>query len=749
MPSPFTSSANGVWNNGLTWGSVNNPGVAGVDYPTTGDIATITTHAVSISNGMTANVGSSPTSATATVDFVISSTGSLTIDAGGVFNCKTPWDITGGGVITNNGTFNTDPSGQATVTEYRARVGVTGTGKLVVGPGGIMTAPVGYAWYQASGAVSNAGQLDINGTESDRALFERMTRSSDARGWLVGLNITSAGKFEASHCTFDSCDDFSFTGSGTYTILWEWCKWVNSTGTQNIILATTTVTKQFYHCTFDKNPQVSGAWGSTQATVIDCDECYFDGGYTAGTSTGGFVDGRYNVKRSSVAGGVQNPTPFTPPSGGTRVTHEILWKDTTNTNQHWGGINGSGTGARTVEGPIYLYEGSGGDGDCVMPDPSDNVLTTLRHLLFGRNGNGGQVGTWLSQLGESSPGTSHTIAYEHCTGVIAGTGTRGISVGETATCAADRVVSVKSNLAIEQSAGNYPGGTEGLLTQMQLSQSTNDPFTETGIDYNWIFATNVTSAATAYASTATSPAVGTQTLPAAANDLYGEDPECTDTFRRMPEWAAWWGARIGANGDGINTPNADATKENARLLWLAMHDGSFPETITSTAARLNVQWIRRGWIPTNPAGRGAGHDGLTMGLWGGWMPVVTTPTVSGSTASCTANCVDGTDYWVITQAATPPDWDRMLAGQDHTGTAVATGFSGNQAATGTAISIDISGAALGAGDYYIHVVRKSADTEALLDDYLHTAETATSAAFQSASGSIPRRTLNLQLQLAA
>jgi len=166
-----------------------------------------------------------------------------------------------------------------------------------------------------------------------------------------------------------------------------------------------------------------------------------------------------------------------------------------------------------------------------------------------------------------------------------------------------------------------------------------------------------------------------------------------------------------------------------------MHDGTFPESVTSTGAQLAVQWIRRGWIPTNAAGRGQGHDALTPGMFGAWAPSVTTPSVAGGTASCTTNAADGTCYWVITQSATAPDWDRVIAGQDHTGATVAAGFSGNQAVGSTSIAIDISGATLGGGDYYIHVAHRAAGSEAGLEDYLRTSEPVTSAAFQSAGAS--------------
>ena len=35
----FTAVASSIWENGLTWGSVNDPGTEGTDYPGPGDVA--------------------------------------------------------------------------------------------------------------------------------------------------------------------------------------------------------------------------------------------------------------------------------------------------------------------------------------------------------------------------------------------------------------------------------------------------------------------------------------------------------------------------------------------------------------------------------------------------------------------------------------------------------------------------------------------------------------------------------------
>ena len=200
----------------------------------------------------------------------------------------------------------------------------------------------------------------------------------------------------------------------------------------------------------------------------------------------------------------------------------------------------------------------------------------------------------------------------------------------------------------------------------------------------------------------------------------------------MRSWAAWWGTRIGATGDSVTTPGTAATAVNARLHLLQLHDGSLSVAVAQNAIQLLVQWIRRGYVPRNTAGRGAGHDGLTPGAFGGFLPKPSGCGATAASGSFTSNVADGTAYWVITGSATAPDWDRIVAGQDHTGATVGGGRSGNQAVSTTgAQSISFSGVTLLSGNNYLHVVHKGAGTEAALDDYLRTSDTISSSAFTS------------------
>ncbi len=731
----FTASATGNWNDGLTWGSVNSPGVAGTDYPGDTDSATINTGVtVTVPASTTSTVGTAPDNVT-TYDLLMSGTAQLVIN--GTLNVKTNFDVTAGGIITVNGggILNFNPSTRTGTKEYRLRLGNSGTGRLVLNNNAtVTTEATDCFWYQQSGAASNAGQLDVNGVEGSRALIQRMRRSSSNVGWTVGLNITSAGKIEASHCTFDGCDDISCQFSGTFTIIWEWCTWVNSTGIQNITLPSSSVTKTLRYNTFDLNPNGSGGWN---AGGIQPNECYFDDSWTA-QGVSGFGSG-WHVKRSDTS--TNGPTPFYPAAGGALVTHEVLWLHSTGANPHWGTVNNGLTGSRTVSGPIYVYEGVDQEGDCTAPNNTDASVTKYTDLLYVPNPDGGQPGTWLSQL----PNTG-TVQYEHCTGVISGNSTFGVSVCEGSapitSDKADHITSLKSNLA-------FPGKTDpsvgrGFLFQMQTNAGVtgNNPLTATEADYNWLSSANCTTAATVYDDT---NGVITQTTPTAAHDIYNTDPDLLDKGRNMRTWAAWWGNRIGATGDSTITPGIDATAVNARLHLLQSHNGGLSVAVATNMMQLCVQYIRRGYIPRNTVGRGMGHDGLTAGMFGAFAPKLSNVTAAQNTASVTTTVGDGTLYWVITQSATTPDWDRIIEGKDHTGASVSAGMSGSQTVTGSGVqTVNTTSASLISGtNYYFHVAHTGAGTEAALDDYLKTSAEVTSAAFQSASGGASRASRNL------
>lgn len=397
---------------------------------------------------------------------------------------------------------------------------------------------------------------------------------------------------------------------------------------------------------------------------------------------------------------------------------QISFARGTGANVHWTAAASSTAGLTITEnGRIYCSASGSINGDCWIPALTGAGSTSiLNNALFASISNGNQPGSWCSLLGNAN----QNIEVEHNTGVMSDGAPRGIVTGEGYAGHAGMVAKLRYNLCID-------GLTTPATTRMLFYQdttTTGQKMNAANAGDNWFDSAAVNTDAEGY------DLSGTQTTPAIAS-LYAASGQI-DPYRTIADWAAWWGARIGAAGDGSTTPNADATYLNAHLLLTKAYE---LELYTGSAmVQIAHQYIRRGYIPTATAGRGAGADGLTPGMFGAWAPAVTTPTVAGSTASCTTNCTDGTAYWVITQSATAPDWDRVLTGKDHTGATVAAGFSGNQAVSTTSIAIDISGASLGGGNYYIHVAHRAAGSEAALDDYLRTSEPVTSAAFQGAAG---------------
>jgi hypothetical protein len=690
-----------------------------------GDTITINTGVAAALASGTVNWGSKPTTSTG-AEITLAGTATLTIAAGAKLIMQAPYDITGGGVITVNGTLSHDCSG-ATNKSYLFRCGVTGTGKLVVGAGGtVTTEDPTYFWYQSSGVVQNAAQLDINGAAGSRALIQRMKNPASSIGWTTGLNYSAAGLFEASHCTFDACGDLSPVGSGAATYTFDYCTWINSTtggGTQNLRIGGfgTPPTKVVTHCTFDKNTNSSGGWGTP--TNITASENVFDGCWIASGNGGTNQTYNWNVKINNAA---TNPCHFYPAAGGSLVTHELLWHNISTSNPHWATPTGK-SGARTVSGVVYAYEGTSQDGDCLLPQPTDATLQTFKDFTFLTNSDGGQPGTWQSQLGNAA--VAYTLAWEHCVGPVAsGAGTWGISVGETANAPTGRVTSVKSNV-VYCTKGTITGHT---LTQMQQSQTSNDPFVPSGLDYNNIFVSGITTPGATYDTLADSPATATQSLVgAAAHDTY-LDPQHADQARRMPAWAAKFGAFLVANGQSASTA---ATAANARTLLLALHDGTYPTALTDNAIQRMIQWLERGTFTRNVTLRAAGHDSLTHGPYGAFLPTLSALTARATSATLTTTTSDGTAYWVITTSATTPDWDQVIAGQDWTGAAASQ--SGNVAVSGTTISITYTAAA----GKYLHVAHVGAGTEAALDNYQKTSETISSSALPASGMSQTGRKL--------
>lgn len=726
----YIASVTGNWASTATWG--------GSGPPVNGDSVTINTGiTVTVAAGTTAACGTSPDNET-TMDIIVAGTGRLIIN--GTLTCKGNVQISSGGtieVVHTGGTapnFIVDASHRPTTKRHHLRLGNAGTGRLIVtGLGPTQRAYVsggtGATWYHNS-TTAGQGQLDAS-----YGYFTRGQNAGDTFGrfWLGGA-ISGVQKLDCSDSIFDDCGCFILKADSGKTITWRRNRWINtSTNRPNVgdggINAAATVVWE--NNAFDKNPQLSGtAFGGSAA--FRASNNYSSGGWGKATvGAGGVFD--WTIKE--MRGSASDTGPFQPAVGGTAEFYEwIVQSDTTLTNPQMSHVSGD----RTCGGYLYQYLGTFETGEGSIPTAGAGVTFTLRNVLLLPNGDGDQTGTIASFLANvGGAGSNGLTNMYHITAVSSiGDTARGILIGETNELPTNKLDNVKSLLVFD--GANSPPTSQGIL-YMSSVQASNDPARPAGVDYNWSHLVNCTTRTLLYGGTG--GLGGVQSVPTAANDIINVNQNFIDKTRGMRSVAAWLGARIGASGDSVSTPGTAATIANFRLLFDNMWTGQYWSATSSDVANacaLAIQWVTRGFVPTNAAGRALGHDGLTAGYRGAWAPSVTTPTVAGSTASCTTNAADGTVYWVITQSTTKPDWDRIIAGQDHTGAAVASGFSGSQAVSSTSIAINISGATLTpATNYYVHVAHSASATvngDAAQPAYLRTSETVSSAAFQAAAG---------------
>lgn len=686
---------------------------------TSDDIVVATGHTLTFDRNIT--FGSGPDNLTTYV-LDCQGTGMVTINNGCTVTMKGNARFNGGTnvrlTISGNGKLYFDTSPRPTTKRYRILNSSTEFTLYMRGTDAdnratIEADPGGWWEMERTAGGQRMGMLDIQ-LGSFKRMWDQVTGIS-ARGWRVNRNVAGTAA-TVDDLLMDTCGPIVLTDTGTgRTASFTKVHTRNgASGFYGISLGgfgdSNPVTLR--QCSIDRgqNAQSHGA--------TDAQECYFYGG--TGVLYAGSSNTRWNAMSVDQASG-DGPSCVVSAAVNTSgsVRDQLSIARGTGDNVHWKGPSSTTAGLTITEDGRIMCSASNtvnGDGSGIGLTGAGSTLRNI-NCLWAAIANGNAPGTWLSMLGNANM----NVEVEHCTGIVSDGAPRGVSTGEGYAGHAGMISKLRYNLAKD-------GVASPCTSRMLFYQDTTtaaEKLNAANAGDNWIDSAVVNTDAEAY------DLSGTQTTPAIAS-LYAAS-NMIDAHRTLEDWAAWWGARIGASGDGINTPNDDATHANAHLLLrdtylLGLYSGT-------DMIQLACQYIRRGYIPTNAVGRGEGADGLTPGMFGAWAPAVTTPTVSGSTASCTTNCTDGTAYWVITQSATAPDWDRVLAGKDHTGATVAAGFSGNQAVSTTSIAIDISGASLGGGDYYVHVAQRAEGSETGLDDYLRTSEPVTSAAFQAASAS--------------
>jgi hypothetical protein len=706
----YTASVTGNWADTATWG--------GSGPPVNGDSAAINTGiTVTVAAGTNAACGTSADNVT-TYDVDVAGTGKLVIADGARLVVKGNLRFVGGSgnrlEINGTGVLEIDATPRTTLTSGGAKVYrilggdsgewtcyMRGTDRSnlakIVGTTG------GYWYHTRTAGGTLKGLIDI-----EYGRFERMwngVTGISAESWVCN-RATSGVACHIEYLEMDSCGFITMSAAGTGTADISRAIIENSVSNDYYgfrwntfgASASATMTK----CVMDVNPN-SDSYANLTMT-----ECVFTnsiGGLTAGANS------KNNVL-------IRNQTSGTGPgliqSGSGLPKDQLHWaRNAAAANPHFGFFSGT-TGTQTADGIVIVYAGNDGDGD-VWNDGGGSATYTVRNCITLKGGNGQSPGVFLAPL--VAAGTS-TITIEHC----------GILINQYGVLHMGENVGLPGHTGMVATFANnhcYLGADTpvGYAIVQSTSGTVANRLTASGADYNWI------EAGAAFDTPAECYDPDNQTVPTAANDTYNTASDCLDLDRGMAEWAGWWGTRIGASGNA----NGDATDANAlNLLTYAYRDAMYAG---SDMIEKLLQYLRRGWMPTATAMRATGSDSKTRSAFGMWAPALSALSASASGASCTTNAADGTLYWVLTTSATAPDWDRIIAGQDHTGASLPAAQKGSVAVSTTSPSWSYSP---DPGTYYLHIVHSADATtngDAGQEAYLRTSAETSSSSFTAGAAS--------------
>jgi hypothetical protein len=709
-----TTGGSGNWSSTTP----NAPWPGGTLPNATDDVIVATTHTLTVDGDYT--IGSSPDNIT-TYAIDCQGTGMLTINTTRTLTVKGNIRFNGGTnvrlTISGTGRLYFDTSARTSGTKtYRILNSSTeftyylrGTDKDNLAT---IEADSGGYWY----GERTAGGTRLNVLDIQFGLFKRTwdgTAGISALGVRVNRNTAGAAA-TVDYLVMDACGGpiiMTDSASGRTASFTRVFVRNSAAGFYGISVgafgASNTITMR--QCSIDRSQNAQSHAGT------DAQECYFHG------ATGVFYAGSGNTRWNAMSvdqasGDGPSCVVSAAQNASGSIRDQLSIARGTGDNVHWKGPSSSTAALTLVEDGRIMCSASNstnGDGSGISLTGAGSVLRNV-NCLWAAIANGNQPGTWLSMLGNANM----NVEVEHCTGIVSDGAPRGVSVGEGYAGHAGMIAKLRYNLAKDGLAAPC---TSRMLFY-QDTTTTAQKLNAANAGDNWADSATANTDAEAY------DQGGTQDPPAIAS-LY-DASNMIDAYRTLEDWAGWWGNRIGANGDGVNTPNADATHANAHLLlrdtyYLGLYSGT-------DMIQLACQYIRRGYIPTNAVGRAAGGDGLTRGMFGAWAPALSALSATSSGFSLTTNAADGTLYWVVTTSATAPDWDRIIAGQDQTGAALSAPYKGSTAVAGTSVSDSFG--ALANGTYYFHCVHRGAGSEASLDDYLRTSTETSSASFAVGAG---------------
>ena len=702
----YTASVTGNWADTATWG--------GSGPPVNGDSAAINTGiTVTVAAGTNAACGTSADNVT-TYDVDVAGTGKLVIANGARLVVKGNLRFVGGSgsrlEINGTGVLEIDATPRTTLTSGGAKVY-----RILGGDSGEWTcymrgtdrsnlakieATSGSYWYhERTAGGSLKGLIDI-----EYGRWVRMWSGAtglSANSWRCNRNAAGVA-CHIDYLEMDSCGFVVMTAASTGTADLSRVFIENSVSNKYYgfqwsafgASASATMTKSV----MDVNPN-----GDSYANLTMTECVYTDafGNMTAGVNSNNNVIAQNNTSGTG---------PGKIESGTGLVKDQLHWARATAVNPHFNFFVGT-TGTQTCDGLIIAYAGSVTDGD-LWNGGGGSATYTVRNVVTTAGSGGGSPGVFLAPL--VAAGTS-TITIDHCSILINDYSV--LHFGE------NPGLPGHTGMVVAFTNNHCYLGTDSVIDYALLHVSNNavaNRLTASGADYNWV------EAGTAFDTAAECYDPDNQAVPTAANDTYNTASSCLDVTRGMPDWAGWWGTRIGASGNA----NSDATDANAlNLLTYAYRDAMYSG---SDMIEKLLQYLRRGWMPTASAMRATGSDGLTRSAFGMWAPALSALSATSSGFSLTTNAADGTLYWVVTTSATAPDWDRIIAGQDQTGAALSAPYKGSTAVAGTSVSDSFG--ALANGTYYFHCVHRGAGTEAALDDYLRTSAETSSASFAVSAG---------------
>jgi hypothetical protein len=596
--------------------------------------------------------------------------------------------------LVGTGTLEIDANPRVTLTAggakvYRILGGDTGgwtcriRGTDANNCGGIVGTPGGYWFHATTGGGTLKGLIDFEYATLDRGWNGQTGISATMWGCARGTAGLAA---HVDYLVMTNCAAITLSDSGSGRTA-DFDRVFHKSGVSNNYYGLNVGGFGASNTVTIRRSAISANQNSQSHTGTDAQECYF---YNAGAVTFG-PNTRWNAIGMNQSAGGSCPLIESRTSTVLGAVRDVIrFLRGTGTNAKWGGIASSLAGYQLTEnGTINCMAITDTEGDGSANLTGAGSLYRFENCIYTASSAGNRNTNFLLLQGAAG----QNVEVEHCSFIESGASSfRGIEVGYPAYDGHTGMVAKLRYNAVKEGATAISGGGQVLYGQNDYLVA--DRLAAATAGDNWIDSATIDTVAETY------DLGGTQATPALA-DHYGA-LDYIDHARTLADWAGWWGARIGASGDGVNTPNADATYANAHLLLrdtyeLGLYAGS-------DMIQLACMYMRRGWAPTATACRVQGGDGRTHGAFGMWSPVLSSLAASGTGASCTTNAADGTLYWVLTSSPTVPDWDRIIAGQDHTGTSLPAARKGSVTVSTTSPSWSY---APSTGTYYLHIVHSA------------------------------------------